>query len=176
MLDAWVGGIVIRHSAMDELSATRPAVVGERTKVFISYSRKDSAFAGKLLAALNSRGFKVYLDTKDILPDEPGQERLAEPICSADTVVFIISPDAIASKVCAWEAEESQRAGKRILPVVWQRTGHGVPPGPATAQLHQSGIALVDPMRPKATRIGCDGAITRAPVQGHVIDCPPHCI
>jgi len=119
---------------------------------------------------------KVYLDTKDILPDEPGQERLAEPICSADTVVFIISPDAIASKVCAWEAEESQRAGKRILPVVWQRTGHGVPPGPATAQLHQSGIALVDPMRPKATRIGCDGAITRAPVQGHVIDCPPHCI
>ena len=58
MLDAWVGGTVIRHSAMDELSATRPAVVGERTKVFISYSRKGSAFAGKLLAALNSRGFK----------------------------------------------------------------------------------------------------------------------
>jgi hypothetical protein len=114
---------------MDELSATRPAVVGERTKVSISYSRKDSAFTGKLLAALNSRGFKAYLDTKDILPGEPWQERLAELIRSADTVVFIISPDAIASKVCAWEAEESQRTGKRILPVVWQRTGHGVPPG-----------------------------------------------
>jgi WD40 repeat protein len=110
---------------MSNPASTRSASSG--SKVFISYSRKDSAFAGTLLAKLNSRGFEAYLDSKDILPGEPWQERLAELIRIADTVVFIISPNAIASKVCAWEVEESLRVGKRILPVVLRRTEHGVP-------------------------------------------------
>ena len=113
---------------MTNPTSTRSASATKRSKVFISYSRKDSAFAGNLLAKLNSRGFEAYLDSRDILPGEPWQERLAELIRIADTVVFIISPNAIASKICAWEVEESLRAGKRLLPVVLERTQQDVPP------------------------------------------------
>ncbi|OYW60756.1 MAG: hypothetical protein B7Z40_19575 [Bosea sp. 12-68-7] len=90
-------------------------------RVFISYSRKDVAFAQKLTAALTERGFEAYLDSKDIAPGEPWQERLGGLIRSADTVVFVISPDSIRSPVCGWEATEARSLEKRILPVVHRR-------------------------------------------------------
>ena len=64
-----------------------------KTRVFISYSRKDAAFAEQLLAALGDRGFDPFLDKKDILPGEPWRDRLGALILSADAVVFIVSPE-----------------------------------------------------------------------------------
>ena len=61
-------------------------VVGDRQKlkVFISYSRKDSDFAGDLLTGLQACGFEPYLDKRDIAPGEPWEERLARLIQSAE--------------------------------------------------------------------------------------------
>src|SRR3982074_3405741 len=87
-------------------------------KVFVSYSRKDSAFAQMLVGALAERGFDAFLDKTDIAPGEPWKERLAGLIAAADTMVFTVSPDSIASPICAWELEESTRLGKRVIPVV----------------------------------------------------------
>jgi len=41
---------------------------GNRAKVFVSYSRKDAAFAQMLVAALAQRGFDAFLDKTDIAP------------------------------------------------------------------------------------------------------------
>jgi TIR domain len=101
----------------------------QRTKVFISYSRKDLPFAERLVGALNGRGFEAYLDKKDIAPGEPWQDRLAQLIRSADTVVFVITPDSVASPVCAWEVDEAERLGKRVVPVVWRTADHAKVPG-----------------------------------------------
>ncbi len=89
-----------------------------RLQVFLSYSRKDLSAAERLRDALIARGFGAYLDKHDILPGEPWKERLAQLIETADTVVFLISPDSITSTVCDWEVNEAERLGKRILPVV----------------------------------------------------------
>lgn len=70
--------------------------------------------------ALASRGLEAYLDKKDIAPGEPWKERLGKLILSADAVVFVLTPDSVASPVCGWEVEESQRLNKRILPVLWR--------------------------------------------------------
>ncbi len=86
--------------------------------VFLSYSRKDLSTAERLRDQLIARGFSAYLDKHDILPGEPWQERLAQLIGLADTVVFLLSPDSVASPVCDWEVNEAERLGKRILPVV----------------------------------------------------------
>jgi hypothetical protein len=40
--------------------------VATKTKVFISYSRKDVAFADWLEAALKARGFEVLIDRQEI--------------------------------------------------------------------------------------------------------------
>jgi TIR domain-containing protein len=50
---------------------------GEKLKVFISYSRKDStAFVDELVLGLEDRGFTPILDRHDIKPGEPWETRL----------------------------------------------------------------------------------------------------
>lgn len=91
-----------------------------KLKVFISYSRKDASFADELVAGLQVAGFAPFLDKHDIAPGEPWEERLGRLIGTADTVVFVISPDSVVSDRCAWEVAETERLGKRLLPVVWR--------------------------------------------------------
>jgi len=101
----------IAHNAILESTSTK-------LKVFLSYSRKDSAFAQELLAALELLGFDAYLDKEDIAPGEPWEERLGNLISLADTVVFVISPNSLSSKHCTWEVEQTARAAKRLVPVI----------------------------------------------------------
>jgi len=116
---------------MSEASLASPvAADGDRAKVFVSYSRKDTAFARMLVEALTQRGFDPFLDTNDIAPGEPWQERLSGLLAAADTVVFCISPDWVASPVCGWELDESARLGKRFIPVI-ARTVADAPPAVA---------------------------------------------
>ena len=100
-----------------------------RTRVFISYSRRDLDFAERLVAALDARGFQAYVDKKDILPGEPWKERLGALILDADAVAFVITPNSIASEVCGWEVAETERLEKKLLPVVNRAVeGASVPP------------------------------------------------
>src|SRR5262249_44102258 len=101
----------------------------DRLKIFISYSRKDEDFAQDLLAGLQVGGFEPYLDKHDIAAGEDWQARLGRLIEAADTVVFVISPDAVASDRCAWEVERTVNLKKRLLPIVWRRVDEAqVPP------------------------------------------------
>ena len=122
---------------MDQKIPVAPVAptAGNRAKVFVSYSRKDSAFAQMLVAALAERGFDAFLDKTDIAPGEPWKERLAGLIAIADTVVFAVSPDSVASTICAWELEESARLGKRVIPVVARRIADADAP-PALGRLN----------------------------------------
>jgi tetratricopeptide (TPR) repeat protein len=127
---AWAG-------TMDQDLQASPvaASAGNRTKIFISYSRKDIAFAQMLVGRLAERGFDAFLDKTDIAPGEPWKDRLAGLIAAADTVVFAISPDSVVSGICAWELEESVRLGKRIIPVVTRRVPDADAP-PSLARLN----------------------------------------
>jgi tetratricopeptide (TPR) repeat protein len=115
--------------------APAAVVAGSRAKVFVSYSRMDVAFAQMLVRALAERGFDAFLDKTDIAPGEPWKERLAGLIATADTIVFVVSPDSVVSTTCAWELEESARLGKRILPVVARRIAAADAP-PAVGRLN----------------------------------------
>jgi formylglycine-generating enzyme required for sulfatase activity len=92
---------------------------GEKLKVFISYSRRDSAaFADELLAGLEVAGFAPFLDRHDIAPGEPWEARLGGLIEQSDTVVFVVSPEAIKSDRCVWEVDKTLALSKRLLPVI----------------------------------------------------------
>jgi hypothetical protein len=84
------------------------ADAGEKLKVFISYSRKDSAeFADELLAGLEVAGFAPFLDRHDIVPGERWEARLGDLIEQSDTVVFVVSPEAVKSERCVWEVDRT---------------------------------------------------------------------
>lgn len=98
----------------------QPVREQSKLRVFISYSRKDEAFAEELVIGLEIAGFQPYLDKHDIAAGEDWEARLGRLIEAADTVVFVISPDSAASERCAWELEQTAKLKKRLLPIVWR--------------------------------------------------------
>src|SRR6516162_16684 len=97
------------------------AGAGEKLKVFISYSRKDSAaFADELVAGLEVAGFAPFLDRHDVAAGEDWEARLGGLIAQSDTVVFVVSPEAVKSDRCAWEVDRTIELSKRLLPVIFK--------------------------------------------------------
>jgi uncharacterized membrane-anchored protein YhcB (DUF1043 family) len=94
---------------------------GEKLKVFISYSRKDSAdFADELVAGLEYGGFAPFLDRHDIAAGEDWEARLGGLIAQSDTVLFVVSPEAVKSDRCVWEVDRTIELSKRLLPVIFK--------------------------------------------------------
>jgi TIR domain len=85
-----------------------------KAKVFISYSRKDIEFADRLEAAL--RGFEPLIDRTDIYAFEEWWERIEALVTRADTVVFVLSPDAVASEAALREVGFAASLNKRFAP------------------------------------------------------------
>lgn len=101
----------------------------DEPKVFLSYSRKDREQAQGIADALRNRHFGVFRDTDDILPTEEWRERLQQLIEEADTIVFLMSPQSVASEICAWEVEYATSLNKRIAPIVIEDVDGGdIPP------------------------------------------------
>jgi hypothetical protein len=95
------------------------AGAGEKLRVFVSYSRKDSAeFADDLLAGLKLAGFAPFLDRLDIAAGEDWEVRLGGLIEQSDTVIFVVSPGAVKSERCVWEVDRTIELSKRLLPVM----------------------------------------------------------
>src|SRR2546429_6379914 len=93
-------GQAIAHDAPAHQAEARSTA-----RVFISYSRKDMAFADRLDVALKTRGFEPLIDRADIYVFEDWWQRIQSLIVQADTVVFVLSPDSIASHICKREVE-----------------------------------------------------------------------
>src|SRR5579863_6096341 len=95
--------------------------VQPKAKIFISYSRKDMAFADRLEASLKERGFEPLIDRTEIYAFEDWWKRIQALIARADTVIFVLSPDAVASEVCAREVAYAASLNKRFAPIVLRR-------------------------------------------------------
>src|SRR5262245_8400084 len=92
-----------------------------KAKVFISYSRRDMAFADRLESALAARDFEPLIDRTEIYAFEEWWQRIEALIGSADTVVFVLSPDSVASEVARKEVAFAATLNKRFAPIVCRR-------------------------------------------------------
>jgi WD40 repeat protein len=96
---------------------------GGNLKVFVSYARDDLEFADQLAAALAAFGFEPLIDRQGISAGEDWKKRLGALIAEADSVLFLLSPSALQSRMCDWEIAETDRLSKRLLPVVIKPLG-----------------------------------------------------
>jgi WD40 repeat protein len=87
-------------------------------KLFVSYSRKDSVVARKLIEAFRSINQDVWVDWESIPPAVDWLEQIFRGIEEADAFIFLISPDSIASEVCKVEIGRAAQNNKRIIPIV----------------------------------------------------------
>ena len=88
--------------------------------VFISYSRKDTDFVRRLYDALASESLESWVDWEGIPPADDWLRKIHAAIEGADAFVFILSPDSLASRVCADEVAHAVQHNKRLIPVVWR--------------------------------------------------------
>ena len=87
-------------------------------KLFVSYSRRDSVAARKLIEAFRSIEQDVWVDWESIPPAVDWLEQIFRGIEEADAFLFLISPDSIASEVCKVEINKAAENNKRIIPIV----------------------------------------------------------
>lgn len=86
--------------------------------VFISYSRRDIAFARLLHQALKEQHLEPWIDWQDIPPSADWLAEVYQAIEQSDTVVFIISPTSIDSEICGKEIAHAVKNNKRLIPLV----------------------------------------------------------
>lgn len=89
-------------------------------RLFISYRRDDSTpIAAQLYAALDARGFDVFLDTNGVPPGEDFQEVLWHRLADSDAVVLLDTEGFSESR---WTQEELAKANTtniQILHLLW---------------------------------------------------------
>ena len=86
--------------------------------VFISYSRKDIAFAHILVDALKSNNLETWIDWEDIPPSADWLAEIYRAIEAADTFVYIVSHNSKNSEVCSKEVQHAIKNQKRLVPIV----------------------------------------------------------
>jgi len=83
--------------------------------VFISYSRLDRDFVGKLRDALNDHAQDVWIDWESIPASQTWWNEIKKGIARANNVVVVLSPSSMASPICHLEIEYARQLGKRII-------------------------------------------------------------
>jgi hypothetical protein len=86
--------------------------------VFISYSRKDKDIVRRLDDALKSRNREAWVDWEGIRPTEEFMQAIYGAIEAADTFIFVLTPDSVASVVCGREIAHAAAHNKRLVPLV----------------------------------------------------------
>ena len=87
-------------------------------KLFVSYSRRDSVAARRLIEAFRSINQDVWVDWESIPPATDWLEQIFRGIEESDAFIFLISPDSIVSEVCKVEINRASQNNKRIIPIV----------------------------------------------------------
>jgi WD40 repeat protein len=92
---------------------------GEKSsQIFISYSRDDRQFLDRLIAAFKTRQLKPWYDTEAIPKGAKWWKEIEKGIESSEAFLFIITLNALESKVCNWELAHAIRLGKKIIPLL----------------------------------------------------------
>jgi WD40 repeat protein len=90
-----------------------------KTRIFISYSRKNKLFVRKLNKAIDESGIECWVDWEGIPLSADWMAEITAAIKASDAFVFVISPDSLKSKVCMDELELGIQYNKKIVPVLY---------------------------------------------------------
>lgn len=91
-----------------------------KPNIFVSYSRREVPFVNGLVADLENDGFETWVDYRNLVPGTTWKEQLNAALDAADTLLLVISEDAVDSDYVADEWQQTNDAGKRVILVIFQ--------------------------------------------------------
>lgn len=92
----------------------------ELTDIFVSYSRKDSAFVRQLTERLHNSRLNVWIDWEDIPYSSNWWEEISQAVAGASAFVCVLSDDYFNSETCRSELKLAEDNHKRIIPVYYK--------------------------------------------------------
>lgn len=95
-------------------------------RIFISYSKKDSAFAHKLADDLEVAGFKIWID-RSIGGGDLWRETIEKNLKAAGDVIIVVSPNSMASEWVKHEGSLAYGWGKKLFPILIEKVS-SLPP------------------------------------------------
>lgn len=141
--------------ALAQLSWPRPGVTDDNpavTDVFLSYSRRDLAFVRQVVAELTRHELTVWVDWEGIAPTTAWLTEIQRAIETADHFLFVISPDSIASEICALELSHAVERHKRLIPLIYKPVTPESLPG-ALRETHWFALGDAEPMTEAMQRL-----------------------
>lgn len=87
-------------------------------RIFISYSRRDAAFALGLQARLNDQGWGAWLDSEKLQTGQRWREEIVQAITGCDYFVLVLSSRSIQSENVVKELSLAESSSKPILPLM----------------------------------------------------------
>jgi len=88
--------------------------------IFVSYSRRDSAFVEQLTEKLHKAGLDVWIDWEDIPYSSNWWEEISQAVTGASAFVCVLTDDYFKSETCRAELKLAEEANKRIIPVCYK--------------------------------------------------------
>jgi hypothetical protein len=92
------------------------------TRIFISYSRKDTDFARKLAGDLEKAGYDVWWDITDIQGGDTWVNSIPDAIETSQYMLVVLSPDSAASPWVQKEYTQALSLRKAIIPLMLEAT------------------------------------------------------
>jgi len=96
-----------------------------KVSLFYSYCHKDELFRERMetaLTLLNDSGVLVEWSDRRIIPGTPFSPQIIKELDNSDLVVFLVSPDFLASEACKdeWKRakKNAEQTGQRLVPII----------------------------------------------------------
>jgi WD40 repeat protein len=108
--------------------AQESSAPSKTASLMISYSRKDKVFVKQLYDSLVAKGFApedIWVDWEGIPLSADWMAEITKGIQSSNAFIFVISPDSVASEVCAKELEIAANSNKRFIPILYREPEKG---------------------------------------------------
>jgi hypothetical protein len=132
--------------------------------IFISYARKDGAAVRAIQQDVERAQREVWYD-RDLQGGQAWWDTVLDQIRRSELVIFVVSPDSIASKACRAELAYAVAVGRPIVPVQVRDTNILLAPDPI-------GLTHIIDYRQRNTESGIalTLGVTQAPVAGPLPD------
>jgi hypothetical protein len=92
------------------------------TQIFISYSRKDTAFVRRLAGDLEKAGYSIWWDVSDLRGGDDWVRLIPEAIEKSDYFIVVLSPNSTASEWVRREYTQALSLRKKVIPIMLERT------------------------------------------------------
>jgi len=90
------------------------------TRLFVSYSRKDTKFVRRLAGDLEQAGYTVWVDVTGVRGGDEWVMQIDKGVRGCDAFVVVVSPESMASKWVRREVILAQDQEKQTLPLLWR--------------------------------------------------------